>query len=143
MSETAPPPQPTDPARPRRARHKLLSDLVTSLEEVRQGIDVFLDDPEQDDTILQEADDEDIFNELDNRDIEFCVWDDDGDVIAGKEHKLASLLESDARNFPDLDEAIHRLRRGDLFEALIHIERAIPALDGLHDAVRNLQGIAK
>ncbi|QEN86902.1 hypothetical protein FZC33_11430 [Labrys sp. KNU-23] len=42
-------------------------------------------------------------------------------------------------DFHELEEASVRLWRGDLFEALIHIERAIPALSGLHDAVRKLQ----
>jgi hypothetical protein len=41
-------------------------------------------------------------------------------------------------NRSDLDEAAARLQRGDLTEALILIERAIPALDGLHEAVLQL-----
>ncbi|MFT4129935.1 hypothetical protein [Labrys sp. (in: a-proteobacteria)] len=116
-----------------------MSDLVKTLESVKDDIEGFLDDPQAGPVLLEEAEDEDIFEELTSRNVEFCAWDDDGDVIAGKEPSLITLLSDDASEDPELFEAVARLRRGDLFEALIHLERAIPALDGLHDAVRKLQ----
>lgn len=77
--------------------------------------------------------DHDILMEFKERGYRHVVWNDAGDVIS----------KSDPPHFHDdevhFEEATARLRRGDLFEALIHLERAIPALDGLHDAVRNLQ----
>lgn len=78
--------------------------------------------------------DKDIFVELAERDISHVIWDGDGDVTA--KHEVPDHFWSDKF---DLDEAVVRLRRGDLFEALIHLERALPDLNGLHDAVRKLQ----
>lgn len=122
-----------------RPRHQTLRSLIGKLETVRDEIETFLDDPHDGEVMLEAAEDDDIFEELKSRDIEFCAWDDVGDVIAGDNPTLATVLGDDAVEDPELFEAVSRLRRGDLFEALIHLERAIPALDGLHDAVRKLQ----
>ncbi|MGO4338981.1 hypothetical protein AB4037_29105 [Labrys sp. KB_33_2] len=130
---------PAPPSAGAKPRHQTLKSLVGKLETLKDEIDTFLDDPHDGEVMLEAADDDDIFEELKSRDIEFCAWGDAGDVIAGENPTLATVLGDNASEDPELFEAVARLRRGDLFEALIHLERAIPALSGLHDAVSKLQ----
>ncbi|MGN8113263.1 hypothetical protein [Labrys sp. 22185] len=87
-----------------------------------------------------------IYDELTKRGIVFTVLE-GGQVVAGQD--LSWLYECDCdgddpsdraiTSYFHFEEAAARLNRGEALEALIHIERAIPALDGLHDAVRKLQ----
>ena len=91
---------------------------------------------------LPSIDNKEIFAELNTRDILVSAWDSEGHLIAGREPHCCYCDDGQdiaVASRSDLDEATDRLRRGDLFEALIHLERAIPALEGLHDAVRKLQ----